>query len=177
MPVPLSKKKELVEELTKQFDENPWCLLASASGMTVAQVSDLRKKLREKGVFFKVYKNTLIKRVIEERKDSGELVKLTGHLKGPTAIAFTKEDPIVSAKVFVDYIQTNDKLALKAAVYEKSYWSEADIKRLSKLGTKSAIYGGLVCQLKAPLFKLIYVLKSPGNKLVGTLKAAAEKNG
>jgi len=176
MPVPLSKKKELVEELRKKFDENDWCILASASGMTVAEVSDLRNKLRASGVSFKVYKNTLLKRVISERENSGELIKLVDHLKGPTAIAFSKEDPIVSTKLFVDYSQTNEKLSLKAAVCEKAYWSEEDVKRMAKLGSKAAIYGMLISQLKAPLYKLIYVLKSPGDKLVGTLKAVSEKS-
>ncbi len=175
MAISLSEKQEIVAELKEKFDKNEWVLLASATGMTVAEISEFRNKLREKGVSLKVYKNTLLQRVISERTDAGELPKLIDHLKGSTMVAFTNEDPIVSAKMFADYVATNDKMGLKAAVYEKKYWSEADIKNYSKLGSKSAIYAQLIGALKGPMYKLIYVLQAPGGKLVGTLKAVAEK--
>ncbi|HOX28454.1 MAG TPA: 50S ribosomal protein L10, partial [bacterium] len=135
-----------------------------------------RKKLRENGISFKVYKNKLIKRVVENRADAGEMMKLLDHLKGPTGVAFSQSDPIVATKLFADYASENEKFSLKAACYEKSYWDASTMKQMSQLGSKSAIYGRLISTMKAPLFKLVYVLQSPSSKLVGTLKAVSEKS-
>jgi large subunit ribosomal protein L10 len=175
MPLTLERKSKVVEEISKQFEEHPYCLVANPVGMTVKEVSDLRNRLREKGVTLKVYKNRLIRRAIEGRGEAGDLVKLFGHLKGPSALAFTKGDPIVATKVFADFAAENEKLELKAAVYQMKYWDNAQIKDLAKLGSMAAVYGRLISAMKAPMYKLVYVLNAPGSKLVGTLKALAEK--
>lgn len=175
MPLTLERKQQIVEEISKQFEENAYCMVANPIGMTVKEVSDLRNRLREKGVSLRVYKNRLIRRAIEDRENSSELVKLFDHLKGPTALAFAKGDPIAATKAFTDFAEENGKLQIKAVVYQAKYWDNRQIREYAKLGSMAAIYGNLIHALKAPLYKLVYVLNAPGTKMVGTLKALAEK--
>jgi len=175
MPLTIDKKKEIVEEIGKQFDENPFCLVADPVGLTVKEVSALRRRLRENGVTLKVYKNRLIRRAIEGRDGRSELEKLFSHLRGPSALAFTKGDPIAAAKIFTEYAEENEKFRIKAAICQQDYWDGGQVREMAKLGSMGAIYGRLVAAMKGPVYKLIYVLNAPGAKLTGTLKAVAEK--
>ncbi len=177
MALALADKKLHVDEISKRLEANKFRMLVDTQTLTVHQVEDLRAKLREKKIKLKVYKNRLIKRAIDEQGSDSQLAKLTEHLTGPTAMAFTDGDPIVAAKVFADYAEENKNLGLKAVVYEDQYWVEADIKEMVKLGSMAAIYGRLINGMKTPMRKLTNSLKWPGTKLTLTLKAAAEKAG
>ena len=174
MPLTVTRKKELVTEITEKLKESELCLLADPIGMTVAQVDELRTKLRESNIDYKIYKNTLISRALDETGDE-KLQALKDSLIGPTGVAVTPDDPIVAAKVFVDFQKDNDKLTLKAAVYQGEFWDAAKIKSMSELGSMASIYGQLVSAMQAPAFKLTHALRSPAQNLVLTLKAIAEK--
>ncbi len=175
MPLTLEDKKVLVEEISSELKNSSWCILTDVIGLKVSEVNELRNKARESGVNIKVYKNRLIKRAIDEQDDSGELGKLVSHLKGPTAVAFVSEDPIIASKMFVDFAEDNKNFTIKAAVLDAKYLSPEEIKELSKLGSMASIYGKLILAMKAPMYKLINALQGPGSSLVGTLKSIAEK--
>ncbi len=175
MPLTLTEKKEHLEEIKAKIDENDLILFTDPIGLDVAMVTDLRNKLREQGVGLKIYKNTLIGRAIEESGQES-LKPLKDHLTGPTAIAFTNEDPIVATKVIVDFARANNNLTLKAGTCEGEFWDVNKMEEYSKLGSKSAIYAKLVGALYGPISKLIYVLGGPGSELVGTLKSIVEKD-
>jgi len=176
VPLTLARKQELVTEITAKLKESDLCLFADPIGLTVAQVNELRTKLNDSEIEYKIYKNTLIKRAIEEHGDEN-LKPLLDHLTGPTGLAISPSDPIVAAKVFVDFMEDNEKLTLKAAVFQGEYWDEKKIKDMSKLGSMASIYGQLVSAMKAPAFKLVHALNSPMQSLVLTLKAIAQKEG
>lgn len=174
MPLTLTEKKKHLDEIKQKIEEHDLILFVDPIGLDVATVTDLRNKLREKGVGLKIFKNTLISRAIDE---SGieSLQPLKDHLTGPTAVAFSSEDPIVATKELVDFAKDNEILALKAGKCEGEYWDVAKMQEYSKLGSKNAIYGKLVSALYGPISKLVFVLGGPGSELVGTLKAVAEK--
>lgn len=175
MPLTLTKKKQHLEEIKAKIEENDILLFVDPIGLNVARVTDLRNKLREKGVGLKIYKNTLIGKAIEESGQES-LTKLKDHLEGPTAIVFTSEDPIIATKVIIDFAKENKELTLKAASCEGDFWDVKKMEEYSSLGSKSAIYGKLVGALYGPISKLIFVLGAPGSELVGTLKSIAEKD-
>lgn len=174
MALTLTQKKEHVAELKEKFEKSDWCLLADPVGLTVAQVSELRKRLREKQVDYKIYKNTLIRRAIEE-SGKEELKPLIKHLKKPTGVAFTREDPIAAAKLFVDYAAENNKLEIKAAMLQGDLWDVAKTKDMSMMGSMACIFGQLAAVLLAPINELLYSLNGPAGELALTLEAVADK--
>ncbi len=91
----LEKKQALVAELTEKFKESASTVITDYRGLTVADVTELRKKLREAGIEYRVLKNTLCRRASE----AAELPELGEHFVGPTAIAFSKEDSVAPAKI------------------------------------------------------------------------------
>ena len=175
MALSLEIKKEHVSEIAEKLKSSQWILMVDPIGLNVAGIMDLRNKLRENNVGMKVYKNTLIARAIDECGDEN-LKPLKDFLTGPTALSYTTDDPIVATRVLVDFAKDNDSLTLKAASCEGDYWDEVKIAEMSKLGSKKAIYGGLISTMLAPINKLVFVLTGPGRDLVGTLDAIADKD-
>lgn len=175
MTLTLNRKKEVVEEIKEKLGKSEWYLLADPVGLTVANVSDLRKKLYESKIDYTVYKNTLIRRAIEEQGGEG-LQQLIPHLKGPTGLAITEGcDPIVATKIFTDFAKAQEKLEVKAAVFQGDYWNTARTIEMAKLGSMATIYGTLISAMKNPANKLVNTLNGPMTTLVLTLKAVAEK--
>lgn len=175
MTLTLSQKEKVVEEIVEKLGKSEWMMLANPVGLTVASVSELRKKLYESKIDYTVYKNTLIRRAIEQNGDAG-LQKLIPHLKGPTGLAITEScDPIVATKIFTDFAKTAEKLEVKAAVFQGDYWDTARTVEMAKLGSMASIYGMLISAMKNPANKLVNTLNGPMMNLVLTLKAVAEK--
>lgn len=175
MALSLDKKKVMVDEIREKLDASQWCLLADPVGLTVAQVSELRVKLFQSGIDYKVYKNTLIRRAIQDKGGDG-LQKLIPNLKGSTGMATTTTcDPIVATKIFTDFAKTQDKLQVKAAVFQGDYWDTMKTADMAKLGSMASIYGMLIAVMKTPATKLISTLNGPMSKLTLTLKAVANK--
>ncbi len=174
MAVSIEKKKSDVQELSEKFSTNSWCLLANPIGMTVAEVSELRKRLRENNVDFKIYKNTLIKKAIEESGKEG-FKQVFDDLKGPTGVAFTSDDCIVATKVFTDFLKENQKLQVKSATLENDYWTKEKCEEMAKLGNAKAIYGILVSALLGPVANLSFTLNAMMFDLVGTLEEVSKQ--
>jgi len=104
-----TKKEALVAELHETFEASSLVVVTSQSGLTVAEVSDLRQKMRDVGAGYKVTKNTLVRLALKGTK----FEYLNDVFTGPTAIAFSK-DPVAAAKVVTDYRKTNEKISIVA---------------------------------------------------------------
>ena len=115
--------------------------------LTSAKLQNLRKQLREAGIDFKVYKNSMSRRAAE----AAGLEGLNEHLTGPNAIAFSSEDVVAPAKILNDFAKKNDKLEIKAGVIEGAIASEADVKALAELPSRDGLLSMLLSVLQAPM--------------------------
>lgn len=149
-------KVEKVKEIKDKFERANCIVLANYQGIDVEQDTQLRKKMREMGVEYKVYKNRLVKIVAEELGYDF----LIEHLEGATSIAFGYDDIISPAKILNDFSEKSGKLSLKVGVVEKEFYDNEKIKRLAKIPSKEILVSKLLGSIKAPLSNLVYVLNA-----------------
>jgi len=140
-------KRVLVDEITDKFKSAASVVVVDYRGLSVAQVTELRKQLREAGVEFKVYKNTMTRRAVE----AAGLEGLNESLTGPNAIAFSNEDVVAPAKVLNDFAKKNDALEIKAGVIEGVVASVEDVKALAELPSREGLLSMLLSVLQAPM--------------------------
>ncbi|MGC4378171.1 50S ribosomal protein L10 [Fictibacillus sp. Mic-4] len=152
----LESKKQLVQTITEQMRESQSTILVDYRGLNVAEVTELRKQLREAGVEFKVYKNTMTRRAADELG----LSELNEHLVGPTAIAFSKEDVVAPAKILNDFAKKHEALELKAGVIEGRIATTAEVKALAELPSREGLLSMVLSVLQAPIRNFALVTKA-----------------
>ncbi|WP_088106037.1 50S ribosomal protein L10 [Halalkalibacter urbisdiaboli] len=152
----LEQKKQVVSDIAAKLRESKSTVVVDYRGLNVAEVTELRKQLREAGVEFKVYKNTLARRATAE----AELTELDANLVGPTAIAFSNEDVIAPAKVLNEFAKKHDALEIKAGVIEGQVASVAEIKALAELPSREGLLSMLANVLQAPMRGFALVTKA-----------------
>ena len=163
-----SKKEALVAELHQDFEENKLVVITHQSGLTVGEVSQLRKQMREAGCKFKVTKNRLAKIALKETKFEA----LEESFKGPTAIAVSK-DPVSAAKIAVEFANENEKLTIIGGALEADLLDVDGVKLLAKLPSLDELRGKIVGLLQAPATKVAGVLQAPAGQLARVLGAHA----
>lgn len=156
----LEKKKQVVEEIADQFKESQTSVVVDYRGLDVAQVTELRKQLRDEGVEFHVYKNTMTRRAVE----AVELNDLKDLLVGPTAIAFSKEDVVAPARILNNFAKENEALEIKGGVIEGDIVSLDQIKELANLPDYDGMVSMLLSVLQAPIRNLAYATKAIAEK-------------
>ncbi|WP_411345094.1 50S ribosomal protein L10 [Paenibacillus sp. WLX1005] len=156
----IQAKQEAVEAVATKLRESVSTVVADYRGLNVAQVTELRKQLREAGVEFQVLKNTLVRRATE----SAELTELNEVLSGPTAIAFSKDDAVIAAKILNDFAKTNDALELKGGVVEGRVVSADEIKALAALPSREGLLSMLLSVLQAPVRNFALAVKAVSEK-------------
>jgi len=156
----IQTKQEAVEVVAAKLRESVSTVVADYRGLNVAQVTELRKQLREAGVEFQVLKNTLVRRATE----SAELTELNEVLVGPTAIAFSKDDAVIAAKILNDFAKTNDALELKGGVVEGRVVSADEIKALASLPSRDGLLSMLLSVLQAPVRNFALAVKAVSEK-------------
>jgi large subunit ribosomal protein L10 len=165
-----AKKTEVVEELNGVFAEAGSVVVATYTGMTVAQMSDLRSRMRAAGASFKVAKNRLAVRALQ-----GTAVEAIAHLfKGPTGIAYSK-DPIAASKAAVAYAKDNDKLVILGGSVGATALDAEGVKALATLPSLDELRGKLVGLLLAPATKLAGVVQAPAGQLARVIGAYSTK--
>ncbi|GGI18183.1 MULTISPECIES: 50S ribosomal protein L10 [Gottfriedia] len=147
MSAVLEAKKQVVSEVAAKLRESKSTIVVDYRGLNVAEVTELRKQLREAGVEFKVYKNTLTRRAAEEAGLAG----LNEALTGPNAIAFSTEDVIAPAKVINDFAKKHDALEIKAGVIEGNVATVEEVKALAELPSREGLLSMLLSVLQAPI--------------------------
>jgi large subunit ribosomal protein L10 len=166
-----SSKELVVSELAEKLASAKASFLADYRGLTVDQVNQLRSKLREVGVDYRVVKNTLLKLAA---KDTGAAC-LEKHLAGPTAIAIVMDDPVAPAKVLSEYAKQNIKFELKAGALEGKLLSLDDIKALSDLPSREVLLAKMLGSMNAPITNFVGVLAAVPRSLVQVLAAIQDK--
>ncbi|MEK5233917.1 50S ribosomal protein L10 [Lysinibacillus sp. FSL K6-0232] len=143
----IENKQVQVQEITEKFQNASSVVVVDYRGLNVAQVTELRKQLREAGVEFKVYKNTLTRRAAE----AAGLEGINEVLVGPNAIAFSNEDVIAPAKIINEFAKKNEALEIKAGIIEGTVSSVEDVKALAELPSREGLLSMLLSVLQAPV--------------------------
>ena len=166
-----AKKAEVVESLNGLFNGAGSVVVAHYSGMTVAQMSDLRSRMRAAGASFKVSKNRLAVRALQGTAAEG----IAHLLKGPTGIAISK-DPIAASKVVVAYAKENEKLVILGGVVGSTAIDANGVKALAELPSLDELRGKIVGLLQAPATKLAGLAAAPAGALARVIGAYSTKD-
>ncbi|WP_226038417.1 50S ribosomal protein L10 [Aquibacillus saliphilus] len=152
----IEHKKHIVTEISDKFRDSKSTILVDYRGLDVTEVTELRTQLREAGVDFKVYKNTMTRRATEE----AELTGLNDILVGPTAIAFSNDDVVAPAKILNNFAKDHEALEIKGGVIEGSVASLEQIKELAALPNYEGLLSMLLNVLQAPVRNFAYATKA-----------------
>ncbi|AGX02154.1 MULTISPECIES: 50S ribosomal protein L10 [Bacillaceae] len=152
----IEQKKLIVDEIADKFKASKSTVVVDYRGLTVAEVTELRKQLRDAGIEFKVYKNSMARRAAE----ASELSGLNEALTGPNAIAFSNEDVVAPAKILNDFAKKHEALEIKAGVIEGNIASVEDVKALAELPSREGLLSMLLSVLQAPIRNLALAAKA-----------------
>lgn len=150
------KKEAIVKEMTEKLQKAQAAILSSYIGITVEEDTELRKKMREAGVEYKVIKNTLTLRAAKEA-GYGDIEQ---YLVGPVAIACSYDDPTTPARVLAEFAKTHKKVELKAGIVQGQVFDTAKVIELSMVPPKEVLIAKLLGSFKAPLSNLVYLLNA-----------------
>jgi large subunit ribosomal protein L10 len=164
------KKAATIKKIKEKIDAAKVWILTDYRGMTVKEITDLRRKLRACGAEYKVVKNTFTVRALPEAQAS-----LKAMLQGPMAVLFGFEDVVEPAKVLSKFIKEAEKPKILGGVVEGQYFEEKGITALAKLKSKDELRADVVGRLKSPLFGLVNTLQGNIRKLVYVLNAIKDK--
>lgn len=157
----LEVKSLVVSEIVEKLNNSSSAVVVDYKGLTVAEVTELRKVMREAGVDYKVYKNTLVRRAAQEvgiEQFNDEL------LVGTNAIAFGYDDPVAPARILKKFIETHPKMQLKMAVVEGEFYDEAKIMELANIPSREELIAKLLGSLKAPVSNFVYLVDAIAKK-------------
>lgn len=147
-------KKPIVEEISENIKDAQSVVLVTYSGITVEQDTALRKELREAGIVYKVYKNTMMNFAFKDTPCEA----LAKHLEGPNAIAVSKDDATAPARILAKYTKTVPTLKLIAGVVEGQYYDEAGVQMLANVPSREELLGKLLGSIQSPITNLARVL-------------------
>jgi large subunit ribosomal protein L10 len=165
-------KAELVTGLHGVFKDAGAVVVAHYAGMTVAQMTDYRKRMAEAGGKVKVAKNKLAQLALKDTDAAG----ISGLFKGQTVIAYSK-DPIAAARIAVKYAKDNDKLVILGGSMGKTVLDAKGVKALADLPSLDELRAKLIGLLNAPATKIARTVKEPGGKLARVIQAKAAQGG
>jgi len=166
------KKAQIVDRLQEVLSECNIGILTDYRGLSVAEITELRRKLREAGIDYKVVKNTLA-RLAAGRAGRGELV---GLFEGPVAIAFGYGDITKPAKTLVDYIHTSkSSLSIKGGFLSDSLLTSDEVATLSTLPSREILLGKVLAGMQSPIVSLVNSLVTPIRGVTGVLQARIQQ--
>jgi large subunit ribosomal protein L10 len=169
--VPTQAKVETVEDLKARLNGVKTVMLAEYRGLTVQQLSDLRKQLRAVSAEYKVVKNRLARLAI-----GADMAGLGRELKGPTGLVLAKGDPVSVAKTLQTFARTNQALVIKVGVVDGQVLEPAGLKALADLPSREALRAQLVGAVTGPLTQLVGLLQAPQRELVYVLEQRAKES-
>lgn len=168
--MPNPKKVEQLEDIKLALKSSTAVYFLDYQGLNVADISALRRKLKESKAVFKVAKNTLLKIALDEAGLGSVEV-----LKGPTGVMLTTEDPVVPLKVLMEFAKDKEAIKPKGGFLEGRFYDAAQMRELAKLPSKNELLAQILGSLQLPVQGLLWALQGPMANLVFTLQAIAEK--
>lgn len=170
MALNIEQKKAVVAEVSEVAKVALSAVAAEYRGLTVEELTDLRVKARQGGVYLKVAKNTLVRRAVE----GTEFECMSDSLTGPLLLAFSMEDPGAAARLVKDYAKEHDLLVAKNVVIGGELYDASELERLSKLPTRDQALAMLMGVMKAPIEKFVRTLAEPHTRMVRTFAAVRD---
>ena len=158
--VAIAKKAAIVDEVTEKFSAAASAVIVDYRGLTVEQLTELRKQLRDANVEMKVIKNSILVRAAEKAGLNG----LEEVFSGPTAVAFSNEDVVAPAKIIDEFAKTAEKLEIKGGIIEGKVASIEEITALAKLPNRDGLLSMLLSVLQAPVRNVAYAVKAVAEK-------------
>ena len=156
----IEAKKQQVDVIAEQLKNSVSTVIVDYRGLTVAEVTELRSQLREAGVEYKVYKNTMVRRAAEQAGIEG----LDEFLTGPTAVATSTEDVVAPAKVIAGFAKEHEALEIKTGVMEGNLISAEEVKTVGSLPSHDGLVSMLLSVLQAPVRNFAYAVKAVGEQ-------------
>ena len=153
-------KKPIVDEISELLNGAATAVVVDYRGLTVAEDTALRKQLREAGVVYKVYKNTMINFAIKDT----EFADLAQHLEGPTAIAVCKDDATAAARVLAKFAKTAEALEIKGGVVDGIYYDAAGIAKIASIPSREVLLSKLLGSMQSPITNFARVIKQIAEK-------------
>ena len=167
-----TEKQQLIDTLHEEFGKSPHAILVDYKGLTVPAVTEFRRKVRQSGSRYRVVKNSLALRALKDTP----LEKLAAKFDQTTGVAYTGADPVVLAKVLVDFAKEHPALVVKAGLVSgEQMLDAAGVKALSTMPSLPQIRARLLGLLNAPATQLVRLLNTPAQQLARVLKAHEEK--
>ena len=170
MALNIEQKKAVFAEVADVANKALAAVAAEYRGMTVEEMTDLRVKAREGGVFVKIAKNTLVRRAVE----GTEYECMAEALSGPILLAFSMDDPGAAARLVKDYSKDHDKLIARMVAVGGELYDASELERLSSLPTYDQAIAILMGVMKAPIEKFVRTLAEPHTKMVRTVAAVRD---
>jgi large subunit ribosomal protein L10 len=165
-----AEKQASIESVNAKLNAAEIALVVHNTGLTVAQMSELRRKMREAGADFKVSKNRLVKLAVKDTK----FEQISDLFTGPTALA-TSADPVSVSKGIVEFAKTNEKLVIIGGAYGEKKLDVKDIEALSKLPSLDELRAKIIGMLTTPATRIAGVLQAPGGQVARVIAANAAK--
>ena len=166
-----TQKRDFIASLAQVFADTSFVLVAQNKGLTVADVSELRRRMRAAGATYKVAKNRLAMLALDGTRFDG----VSHLLKGPTALAWSR-DPVAVAKTAVDFAKTNDKFVILGGALGTQNLDPVGIKALAELPSLDTLRAGLLGMIQTPATRIAGILQVPGSQLARVLSAFAKKD-
>ncbi|GAB5410778.1 MAG: 50S ribosomal protein L10 [Balneolaceae bacterium] len=170
--MPTAEKKAVIDEIAENLKKSNAVYVTNYSGMSVDDANKLRGAFRKGNVFFKVYKNKLMKLAMEE---VGGYDSVIPTLTEQNAFAFVEEELSAPAKVLKDFLKDNKRPEFKAAIVDGDFYGEDKLEALAAMKSKNEIIGDILGILAAPMSNVLGAINAQGSNLVGAVKTIAEK--
>ena len=167
----IDEKKKIVEDIRKKFLESKVVILTDYKGLDVEKINELRGKLKQSGLEYKVVKNTLLVRASEETDIS--LIK--DSFKGPSAVALSCDDPVTPAKILTEFADEHESLEIKVGVMNGKILDLTAIKKLSVLPSREALLGSLLSVMSGVPSAFVRALNDMPRRLLNVLQAIKEQ--
>jgi len=170
-----TEKESAVKEIQDRFARMSSAVFLDFAGMTVEEVSKLRNTFRQRGVEYKVVKNSLVKKALAEHS---WVDRLTPALRGMTGVAWSYEEPSAAARIVKDFVKENEKLKIKAGLLEGHVLDAKAVEsQLASLPSKDEARAQLLATMLAPAQNFVRLLNAPGQQMVLLLNAKQRKDG
>lgn len=167
----LERKQQIAQDLHGRFERAKVVILTDYKGLNVGAMTELRRRLKQAGIEYRVVKNSLLERAATDTP--ADVLKDT--FKGPSAIALSYDDPVAPAKVLTQFAKENDKLKIRLGVLNGKVIGEADIKNLADLPSREVLLAQLLGVLNAVPTSFVRVLSAVPGGLVNVLNAVKEQ--
>ncbi len=166
--MPTEKKTNIVEDLRETFSRSKAGVLTDYRGLTTSEMNELRGKLREAGIEYRVVKNSLA----QIASENAGMADLAGSFNGPMAIAFDFSESAVVAKIIVEYIRTNKSaMSVRGGFLADRVLSPAEVETLARIPSKEVLISQVMAGMKSPMYGLVNVLAGPIRGIMGVLQA------